>query len=140
MGLTFGWRAYLIVQLLTLYIGSIGGVWLFYVQHQFQGVYWRRHADWTYLDASLQGSSFYKLPRLMQWFSGNIGFHHIHHLSAKIPSYNLERAYRENPLFHVKPLTLLSSLECLKWRVYDEANRRMVWWDALGKSGSRVVG
>jgi omega-6 fatty acid desaturase (delta-12 desaturase) len=132
MGLTFGWRAYLIVQLLTLYIGSIGGVWLFYVQHQFQGVYWRRHADWTYLDASLQGSSFYKLPKLLQWFSGNIGFHHIHHLSAKIPSYNLERAYRENPLFHVKPLTLLSSLQCLKWRVYDEANRRMVWWDAVG--------
>jgi omega-6 fatty acid desaturase (delta-12 desaturase) len=134
MGLTFGWRAYLIVQLLTLYIGSIGGVWLFYVQHQFQGVYWRRHADWTYLDASLKGSSFYKLPKLMQWFSGNIGFHHIHHLSAKIPSYNLERAYRENALFHIKPLTLLSSLECLKWRVYDEANRRMVWWDALGRA------
>jgi omega-6 fatty acid desaturase (delta-12 desaturase) len=98
-------------------------------------VYWRRHADWTYLDASLKGSSFYKLPRLMQWFSGNIGFHHIHHLSAKIPSYNLERAYRENPLFHVKPLTLLSSLACLKWRVYDEANRRMVWWDALRRIG-----
>ena len=131
MGFGFGWRAYLIVQLLTLYIGSIGGVWLFYVQHQFQGVYWRRHADWNYLDASLKGSSFYRLPKLMQWFSGNIGFHHIHHLSSKIPSYNLERAYRENPMFHVKPLTLLSSLQCLKWRVYDEANKRMVWWDAL---------
>jgi omega-6 fatty acid desaturase (delta-12 desaturase) len=131
MGLTFGWRAYLMVQLLTLYIGSIGGVWLFYVQHQFQGVYWRRHADWTYLDASLKGSSFYKLPRLLQWFSGNIGFHHIHHLSSKIPSYNLERAYRENALFHIKPLTLRESLQCLKWRVYDEANRRMVWWDAV---------
>jgi omega-6 fatty acid desaturase (delta-12 desaturase) len=131
MGLTFGWRAYLIVQLVTLYIGSIWGVWLFYVQHQFQGVYWRRHVDWNYLDASLKGSSFYKLPRLMQWFSGNIGFHHIHHLSSKIPSYNLERAYRENPLFDVKPLTLLSSLQCLKWRVYDEARQRMVWWDAV---------
>jgi omega-6 fatty acid desaturase (delta-12 desaturase) len=104
------------------------------VQHQFQGVYWRRHADWNYLDASLKGSSFYKLPRLMQWFSGNIGFHHIHHLSAKIPSYNLERAYRENPLFHIKPLTLFSSLACLKWRLYDEANRRMVWWDALKRT------
>ncbi len=131
MGLAFGWRAYLIVQGLTLYIGSICGVWLFYVQHQFRGVYWRRHADWNYLDASLKGSSFYKLPKLMQWFSGNIGFHHIHHLSSKIPSYNLERAYRENALFDVKPLTLLASLECLKWRVYDEANKRMVWWEAL---------
>ncbi|HEY5982323.1 MAG TPA: fatty acid desaturase [Anaerolineales bacterium] len=131
MGFGFGWRAYLIVQGITLYLGSIVGVWMFYVQHQFQGVYWRRHAEWNYLQASLEGSSFYKLPRLLQWFTGNIGFHQVHHLSARIPSYNLERAYRENPLFHVKPLTFLSSLECLKWRVYDEANRRMVWWNAL---------
>jgi omega-6 fatty acid desaturase (delta-12 desaturase) len=131
LGFTFGWRAYLTVQLVTLYLASIAGVWLFYVQHQFQGVYWERHAQWDFFRASLQGSSFYKLPKVLQWFTGSIGFHHIHHLSSKIPNYNLERAYKENPAFHIKPLTILSSLECLKWRVYDEANRRLAGWEAL---------
>ena len=131
MGLTFGWRAYLTVQLLVLYFGATVGVWLFYVQHNFEGVYWARHKQWDFVKACLQGSSFYKLPRVLQWFSGNIGFHHIHHLSSKIPSYNLQRAYRENPIFHIRPLTLRSSLKCLKWRVYDEANRRLAGWDVL---------
>lgn len=131
MGLTFGWRAYLIVQLLILYVASIAGVWLFYVQHQFQGVYWERHAQWSYVRASLEGSSFYKLPAVLRWFSGNIGFHHIHHLGAKIPSYNLRRAYEENPIFHIRPLSLISSLQCLRWRVYDEANRRLAGWEVL---------
>jgi omega-6 fatty acid desaturase (delta-12 desaturase) len=131
MGLGFGWRAYLTVQLVTMYLASIAGVWLFYVQHQFQGVYWERHARWDFFDASMRGSSFYKLPKVLQWFTGSIGFHHIHHLSSKIPSYHLERAYKENPAFHIKPLTVWSSLACLKWRVYDEVNKRMVWWDAV---------
>jgi len=94
-------------------------------------VYWRRHGEWDYVKASLQGSSFYKLPAVLQWFSGNIGFHHIHHLGAKIPSYNLARAYRENALFQIKPLTLRSSLNCLKWRVYDEAERQLVGWEGV---------
>ena len=131
MGLTFGWRAYLTTQLLVLFFGTSVGVWLFYVQHNYEGVYWERHSQWNYFKASMQGSSFYKLPAILQWFSGNIGFHHIHHLGAKIPSYNLSRAYRENPIFHIKPLTLLSSLKCLKWRLYDEANRRLAGWDVL---------
>ena len=131
MGLTFGWKAYLITQLLVLFFGTSTGVWLFYVQHNFQGVYWERHAQWDYFKASLQGSSFYKLPALLQWFTGNIGFHHIHHLGSRIPNYNLPKAYKENPIFHVRPLTLLSSLQCLKWRVYDEANRRLAGWEAL---------
>jgi omega-6 fatty acid desaturase (delta-12 desaturase) len=131
MGLGFGWRAYLTVQMLVLFLGATAGLWLFYVQHNYEGVYWERHGQWDYVKASLQGSSFYKLPAVLQWFSGNIGFHHIHHLGAKIPSYNLARAYRENPLFHIKPLTLRSSLNCLKWRVYDEANRRLAGWEVL---------
>jgi omega-6 fatty acid desaturase (delta-12 desaturase) len=129
--LAFGWKAYLTVQLMVLFVGATAGVWLFYVQHNFKGVYWERHPDWDYFRASLQGSSFYKLPAVLRWFSGNIGFHHIHHLGAKIPSYNLERAYRENPIFHIRPMTLLSSLECLKWRVYDEANKRLAGWEVL---------
>lgn len=131
MVLTFGWRAYLTAQLPILFVGTMAGVWLFYVQHNFEGVYWRRHNEWDYVKASLQGSSFYKLPAVLQWFSGNIGFHHIHHLGSKIPSYNLAKAYRENALFQIKPLTLRSSLNCLKWRVYDEANGRLSGWEAV---------
>jgi acyl-lipid omega-6 desaturase (Delta-12 desaturase) len=131
MGLTFGWQAYLTVQLLILFCGTSVGVWLFYVQHNYEGVYWERHSQWNYFKASMQGSSFYKLPAVLQWFSGNIGFHHIHHLGARIPNYNLPKVYRENPIFHIKPLTLLSSLKCLKWRLYDEANRRLAGWDVL---------
>jgi omega-6 fatty acid desaturase (delta-12 desaturase) len=131
MGLTFGWKPYLVTQLLVLFFGTGAGVWLFYVQHNFQGVYWERHAQWDYFKASLQGSSFYKLPAILQWFTGNIGFHHIHHLGSRIPNYNLPRAYKENPIFHVRPLTLLSSLQCLKWRVYDEANHRLAGWEAV---------
>jgi acyl-lipid omega-6 desaturase (Delta-12 desaturase) len=131
MVLTFGWRAYLTVQLLVLFFGTSAGVWLFYVQHNYEGVYWERHDHWDYFKASMLGSSFYKLPAILQWFTGNIGFHHIHHLGSKIPNYNLPKAYKENPIFHVKPLTLLSSLKCLKWRLYDEANRRLAGWEVL---------
>lgn len=131
MGLTFGWKNYLITQLLVLFFGTSAGVWLFYVQHNFEGVYWERHSQWDYFKASMLGSSFYKLPVLLQWFTGNIGFHHIHHLGSRIPNYNLPKAFQENPIFHVKPLTLLSSLKCLKWRVYDEANRRLAGWEVL---------
>ncbi len=129
--LIFGWRAYLTVQLMVLFFGTSAGVWLFYVQHNYEGVYWERHPQWDYFNASMQGSSFYKLPAVLQWFTGNIGFHHIHHLGSKIPNYNLPKAYKENPIFHIKPLTLLSSLKCLKWRVYDEANRRLAGWEVL---------
>ena len=138
MGLTFGWRAYLTVQLLVLFVGAGAGVWLFYVQHNYEGVYWERRDKWDYVDASLQSSSFYRMPAVLQWFSGNIGFHHIHHLGSKIPSYNLPRAYRENAIFHVKPLTLLSSLKSLRLRVYDEANRRLAGWEALRLQPVRV--
>jgi acyl-lipid omega-6 desaturase (Delta-12 desaturase) len=131
MGLAFGWRNYLITQLLVLFFGTSAGVWLFYVQHNFEGVYWERHGQWNYFNASMQGSSFYRLPALLQWFSGNIGFHHIHHLGSKIPNYNLAKAYQENPIFHVKAMTVRSSLKSLKWRVYDEANGRLAGWEAL---------
>jgi len=131
MGTVFGWRAYLTVQLLVLFFGTSVGIWLFYVQHNFEGVYWERHSRWDYFKASMQGSSFYKLPAILQWFSGNIGFHHIHHLGSKIPSYKLPIAYRENPVFHIKPLTLLSGLKCLKWRLYDEADHRLAGWEVL---------
>ncbi|MGE5252156.1 MAG: fatty acid desaturase [Bacteroidota bacterium] len=137
LSVVFGWQAYALVQLLVILFGGSVGLWMFYVQHNFDGVYWERHARWNYLQASLRGSSFYQLPPLLNWFTGNIGFHHIHHLGARIPNYNLARAYKENPLFHVPPLTLRSSLKCLKWRLYDEASRRLVGWDTLRKYGTQ---
>ena len=131
MSLAFGWKAYLLVQFLVILFGASVGIWLFYVQHNFQGVYWARREHWDYFKASMQGSSFYKLPAVLNWFTGNIGYHHIHHLGAKIPNYNLPKAFKENPMFHVKPVTILSSLRSLTLRLYDEQTRRLVGWSVL---------
>lgn len=123
----FGWMAYLLLQLTVIMVASSVGVWLFYVQHQFEGVYWERGEDWDYEKAALQGSSYYELPRVLQWFSGNIGFHHIHHLSPRIPNYHLEKCHRSEPIFQaVKPVTLFSSLKAFKFRLWDERRRKMV--------------
>jgi len=123
----FGWQAYLLVQLIILTVAGSVGVWLFYVQHQFEGVYWQRKADWDYATAALQGSSFYKLPRVLQWFSGNIGFHHVHHLSPRIPNYHLEKCHRAEPLFQsVKPVTLFASFKSFTFRLWDEQRQRLV--------------
>jgi omega-6 fatty acid desaturase (delta-12 desaturase) len=132
-GLIFlmGWKAFLMIQIPILMIGSGVGVWLFYVQHNFEGTYWQRHNQWDFYQAALQGSSFYKLPIVLQWFSGNIGFHHIHHLSPRIPNYLLPKCFKENPVFQVQPLTLLASLRSLKLRLWDEKRSRMVGFSAL---------
>lgn len=122
-----GFAGWLLVQLTITTVGGGLGIWLFYVQHQFEDVYWERDESWDFTAAALQGSSFYKLPKILQWFSGNIGFHHIHHLSSRIPNYNLERCHRADPMFQqVKPLTLLSSLKSLKFRLWDEARGELV--------------
>ncbi|HWQ91589.1 MAG TPA: fatty acid desaturase [Clostridia bacterium] len=122
----FGFKASLLILLIISVAGS-AGIWLFYVQHQFEGVYWDRREQWDYTKAALHGSSFYKLPKVLQWFSGNIGFHHIHHLSPRIPNYNLERCHRAEPLFQtVKPVTLWASLKFLKFRLWDEQRQQMV--------------
>ena len=128
----FGLKAYLLLQLLVLMVAGSAGIWLFYVQHQFEGVYWERGANWDYSAAALEGSSFYKLPKVLQWFSGNIGFHHIHHLSPRIPNYNLEKCHRAEPLFQtVKPVTLFSSFRSFTLRIWDEQRRSLVGYRAL---------
>jgi omega-6 fatty acid desaturase (delta-12 desaturase) len=128
----FGLKAFLIIQLTILAVAGSAGVWLFYVQHQYEGVYWERSEKWDYVSAALHGSSFYKLPKILQWFSGNIGFHHIHHLSARIPNYNLERCHKAEPLFQtVKPITLVSSLKSFTFRLWDEQHRRLVGYGYL---------
>ncbi|MGN6387143.1 MAG: fatty acid desaturase [Verrucomicrobiota bacterium] len=129
---TFGWKAYLIVQVGVLAVAGSSGVWLFYVQHQFEGVYWEHQEEWDYTAAALKGSSFYKLPRVFQWFSGNIGYHHLHHLSSRIPNYNLERCHLAHPLFQtVKPVTLLGSIKSISFRLWDEQQRKLVGFSHL---------
>jgi len=132
LSLLFGLKAYLVIQLTVLTAAGAAGVWLFYVQHQFEGVYWARHGEWDYTKVALQGSSFYKLPKIGQWFSGSIGFHHIHHLSPRIPNYNLEKCQNAVPLFHsVKPLTLFSSLKSITFRLWDEQRQKLVGFGHL---------
>ncbi|MDA9764284.1 fatty acid desaturase [Opitutales bacterium] len=123
----FGIQMYVLIQLAITVVSGGAGIWLFYVQHQFEGVSWERDEKWDYTTAALDGSSFYRLPKLLQWFSGNIGFHHIHHLSPRIPNYNLEACHRASPCFHqVHQLTLWSSLRSLNLRLWDEKERRLV--------------
>jgi omega-6 fatty acid desaturase (delta-12 desaturase) len=132
LSLLFGFKAYLLIQLTAMALAGGAGFWLFYVQHQFEGVYWERGSDWDYTAAALQGSSFYKLPRILQWFTGNIGYHHIHHLSSRIPNYNLERCHKADPLFQqVKPLGLFSSFKSLSFRFWDEPHRKLVGYRHL---------
>ena len=123
----FGIVPYLLIRLTVTAVAASIGVWMFYVQHQFEDVYWERGDDWDYVTAALQGSSFYKLPKVLQWFSGNIGFHHIHHLSARIPNYNLQKCHEADPLFQqVKPLTFWSSLKTSTLRLWDEKSGKLV--------------
>jgi len=132
MSWIFGLKAYLLIQLTVMAVAGSAGVWLFYVQHQFEGVYWERAGEWDYAKAALQGSSFYKLPKVLQWFSGNIGFHHIHHLSPRIPNYHLEKCHEAEPLFQtVKPVTLLASFKSFTFRLWDEKGRKLVGYDHL---------
>jgi omega-6 fatty acid desaturase (delta-12 desaturase) len=122
-----GWQAFLLVQLSSAMLAGAAGVWLFYVQHQFEDVYWERHDDWSYAQSALQGSSHLVLPKVLQFFTGNIGLHHVHHLSARIPNYNLQRAHDENPVFHDVPtLTMRDGARVLRLKLYDEDRGRLV--------------
>jgi omega-6 fatty acid desaturase (delta-12 desaturase) len=128
----FGWKAYLMMQLPVTMVAGVSGIWMFYVQHQYEDVYWEHHDKWNYTTAALHGSSFYKLPRILQWFTGNIGYHHVHHLSSKIPNYNLERCHNSHPLFSsIQPLTFWKSLKCINLRLWDEESHRLVGFSHL---------
>jgi omega-6 fatty acid desaturase (delta-12 desaturase) len=123
----FGWREFLLVWLPASMLAGSTGIWLFYVQHQFEDVYWQRGGEWTYCDAALRGSSYLRLPKVLQFFTGNIGLHHVHHLNARIPNYNLQRAHDENPLFHDVPtLSLRDGLSAVRLKLLDERHGRMV--------------
>jgi omega-6 fatty acid desaturase (delta-12 desaturase) len=121
------WQAFLIIQLPVMIFASVGGIYLFYLQHQYDDVYWCRNEKWDYKTMAMQGSSFFKLPGVLRWFTGNIGFHHIHHLGPTIPNYNLPKCHEENTFFHeVKPITFFESFRSLRIRFWDEASQKAV--------------
>jgi omega-6 fatty acid desaturase (delta-12 desaturase) len=127
-----GWQTVLAVQLPVLMMAAVGGLWLFYVQHNFEDTYWERQENWDFYKAGLLGSSYYQLPAILNWFTGNIGFHHIHHLSPKIPNYNLPKVHRQHEIFQqVKPLTMWRSLKSLTYRLWDEEKQAMVGFNVL---------
>jgi acyl-lipid omega-6 desaturase (Delta-12 desaturase) len=131
--LLLGWQDYLLVQAPIVMLAGAAGIWLFYVQHQFDDVYWERGEQWSYVDAALLGSAYLKLPKVLQFFSGNIGLHHVHHLSSRIPNYNLQRAHDDIPMFHQVPtLSLIDGLRAVRLKLYDEEQRRMVTFAQVG--------
>ncbi len=122
-----GWKTFVGIHLLALFLAHVVGVWIFYVQHQYEGVYWRRSPDWDFVTAALEGASFYDLPAIMRWFSGNIGYHHIHHLNPRIPNYNLARCQMTIPILRrTKTITLLSSLSSMAFRLWDEESGKLI--------------
>ena len=126
-GLVFGFRALLLVHVPLLMLSCAMGVWLFYVQHQFEPTYWEHDERWTYDSAALKGSSYYRLPKVLHWLTGNIGFHHIHHLNARIPNYRLPEVFARHPeLQQVTQLTLWQSLHCIRLTLWDERERKLV--------------
>ena len=143
VSMTIGLGTYLLIQLPIMAIAGAIGVWLFYVQHQFEGVYWARQENWDPRRAALEGSSYYRLPKVLQWFTGNIGLHHIHHLHPLIPNYHLQGFYDAEPAVQaVDPVTIRRSLKSLRLNLWHEAGQKMVSFRSvkgyLRQSGSKA--
>ena len=124
---TVGWKAVLLAYLLPYYFAAMAGVWLFYVQHQFEDAYWESHGDWDYAEAALRGSSHLKLPAVLQWFTGSIGLHHVHHVAPRIPNYRLQECHDADPLFEVSPvITFRTGMSALRLALWDEDAGRLI--------------
>lgn len=137
LGLTLlvGWRGLLFVYLPVVYLASAIGIWLFYVQHQHEHAHWDHHDDWDYVTAAMHGSSFYRLPRVLEWFTGSIGRHHVHHVDPRIPNYRLRDAHEAVPEFRSVPvLTFWKSLRTTSLKLWDPEQRRLVGFDAVRQS------
>lgn len=135
ISLVIGWKSYLAIQLPILLVGLVAGIWLFYVQHQFEGVYWAREKSWDFVSASLEGGSFYDLPLVLRWFTGSIGYHHVHHLNPRIPNYNLAKCHEEVPtLQQTAAIGIISSLRSLRFRFWDEERGRLIGVRELDRS------
>lgn len=139
MSSLIGLKAFLLIQLPIILIGHSMGIWLFFIQHQFEDVIWERQSKWNFRLSAVEGSSFLKLPKVFQWFTGNIGFHHVHHLSSKIPNYNLEKCHNEMEMFRdVRPIILMSTFKALNLGLWDEANRKLITFREYNLSGMAV--
>ena len=140
MSLVLGFWTMVMLNLPIIVIGATAGTWLFYVQHQFERTYWEHTPQWDYTLAALQGSSYYKLPRVLQWFTGNIGFHHIHHLSPRIPNYHLQECHESHPLFQrVVHLSIRSSMKTMWLTLWDEEHQRLVTFHEALQTDSSAV-
>jgi omega-6 fatty acid desaturase (delta-12 desaturase) len=127
-----GWKTVLVVYGLPYYVAAMAGVWLFYVQHQFEDAYWTSHGDWDYATAALRGSSHLELSAPLRWFTGHIGLHHVHHLAPRIPNYRLQRCHDENPLMQTAPIvTLRSGMTALRLALWDEDRGRLIRFDQV---------
>ncbi|CAJ1316588.1 fatty acid desaturase [Paenibacillus sp. PK4536] len=130
-----GWQAFLMIQGPIFFMSGVGGIWLFYVQHQFEESYFEEEENWNYVKAAMHGSSFYKLPRVLHWITGNIGFHHIHHLSSRVPNYFLESAHNTSPVLQdVQTITLLTSLQSLRFRIWNEDTKKFIGFKDIDTS------
>ena len=130
-----GWRAMLLVYAPVVYVASIAGIWLFYVQHQHESAYWEPHEEWDYVAAAMHGSSFYRLPRVLEWFTGSIGRHHVHHVDPRIPNYRLKACHESVPEFRSVPaLTFWASLRTVSLKLWDPEQRRLVGYDAVRRA------
>jgi omega-6 fatty acid desaturase (delta-12 desaturase) len=122
-----GWQSFLLVEGSIFLLSGAAGIWLFYIQHTFEDSYFEEDKEWEYVKAAVEGSSFYKLPKLLQFLTGNIGYHHVHHLSPRVPNYKLEEAHNHTvPLQNVPTVTLASSLRSLRFRLWDEEKKNFV--------------
>jgi omega-6 fatty acid desaturase (delta-12 desaturase) len=125
--LLIGWKATVMIYLPSIYVAAAAGIWLFYVQHQFEETYWKEHGEWDYATAAIRGSSYLQLPPVLRWFTGSIGLHHVHHLGPRIPNYALKKCHDENPLFHqVTTLTIRASIRTLRLTLWDEQKEKLV--------------
>jgi len=140
LSLLMGFKNYVLIQLPVIWLGGMAGIWMFYVQHQFESSYWARHPEWEYVASAFEGASYYRLPKVLQWFTGNIGFHHIHHLSPKVPNYELEKAYNSaEVLRHPLTLTIRESIRTIPLTLIDEANDHMITFRELRRRSSPAV-
>lgn len=134
LSITLGFQNYFLIQFPMLLIAASIGTWLFYIQHQYEEAYWSRNDNWDLTRSGLEGSSYYQLPALLQWIGGNIGFHHIHHVRANIPNYNLQRCHNEIDAFQsVKPLTFRKSLQSLWLNLWDEQDQKLVSFRSISR-------
>ncbi|UKS25874.1 fatty acid desaturase [Paenibacillus sp. HWE-109] len=135
-----GWQSVLLIQGPMFFVSGMAGIWLFYVQHNYEDTYYENEGEWDYIKAAMHGSSFYKLPRVLHWITGNIGFHHIHHLSPRVPNYYLEKVHNKNEeLRKVQTITLLTSLESLKFRIWNEETKKFIQFKDLKRFRTKPI-